>query len=59
MKVLEILKKIFDKDILYLIINIIFLLNFILSIIFLNPVISDSSENPLEKKHILIKIIIL
>ena len=50
MKVLEVLKKIFDKDILYLIINIIFLLNFILSIIFLNPVISDSSENPLEKE---------
>lgn len=50
MKVLEVLKKIFDKDILYLIINIIFFLNFILSIIFLNPVISDSSENPLEKE---------
>ena len=50
MKVSEVLKKIFDKDILYIIINIIFFLNFILSIIFLNPVISDSSENPLEKE---------
>lgn len=50
MKVSEVLKKIFDKDILYIIINIIFFLNFILSIIFLNLVISDSSENPLEKE---------
>ena len=52
MKILEVFKKIFSKDILYVIINIIFLLNFILSIIFLNPVISDSSENPLEKESI-------
>ena len=44
-------KKIFDKEILYLPLNIIFLISFILSISFLNSVISDSSEIPMEKEE--------